>query len=880
MERFIFSSIRANLAFLVLLALIPATAILVFSGLSQRDRIVHEAREDLYLLSHSVVQGQKEFAKSTEHVLSTLALLPNIKSCKDQNCQQVLRTVSEANKEYHHVSLTDLTGNVVASPNPINNQNLAGRKHFLRALERKGFAPGERIVTRDEHKIPAFPFAYLVFDEDDNPIGVLTAVIKLSAFRKVFDVSRFPDGSFLLVTDVNGQSIFQYPEETTFSANQLLGQDESLNLQFVSHGDHVDSAFSKSSVNGERYLVVREPVGLNSYQKPYMQVYVGLPEAAILAPANTALKTSLSIMALVAVLSFLAAWFLGKQAFLSPIRNLLAATERFSKGELGFCSLQSDKPVEFRTLSNSFYRMAENLEIGYQATKAEEERFRLLVEGAPDAIFVATEGALSYVNSETVELFGAESAHDLLGTPIKDRFHPDIRDTACQRLRRLVEEKISAPLTRKVCLRLDGSPVDVEYSAVPMEYQGQTSALVFMRDISERVETEKSHKDLEEQLYQMQKIESVGLLAGGVAHDYNNMLGVILGNAEMGLMETEPTDSRYEYFTEIQAAAGRSRDITRQLLAFARKQTISPQVLDLNQTIDNMLKILRRLLGEDIDLVWSPTKDLWPVKIDPSQLDQILANLCINARDAMDEFGKLTIETGRICLDQQYCEDHAGFIPGDFVMLTVSDNGCGMDKETLGKIFDPFFTTKPLGVGTGLGLSTVYGAVKQSGGFINVYSEPGRGTTFRIYFPRHKTKDEIMSSEIEETSESGSGETILVVEDEKVLLKMTRRMLEPFGYQVLTAESPTEAINVMESHSGKIDLLMTDVVMPEMHGRELAEKLQAQHPDLQCLFMSGYTADVIGHHGVLEEGVHFIQKPFSRNELGRIVRKILMEDHR
>jgi two-component system, cell cycle sensor histidine kinase and response regulator CckA len=390
------------------------------------------------------------------------------------------------------------------------------------------------------------------------------------------------------------------------------------------------------------------------------------------------------------------------------------------------------------------------------------------------------------------------------------------------------------------------------------------------RDISE-------HLHLEAQLRQAQKMESVGRLAGGVAHDYNNMLGVILGYTELALDKVDPSDPLHADLEEIRKAGRRSAEITRQLLAFARKQTISPEVLDLNGTVDSMLKMLRRLIGEDIDLAWMPRAGLWPVKMDPAQIDQILVNLCVNARDAIGGVGRITIETDRVTFNGNYCVDHAEFLPGEFVLLAVSDNGCGMDKETQEHLFEPFFTTKELGKGTGLGLATVYGIVKQNDGFINVYSEPGQGTTFKIYLPRHGDRiDEIPVESLEEFP-LGRGETLLLVEDEPAMLKMGKMMLERLGYEVLTAVGGSAALRLAEEHAGKIDLLMTDVVMPEMNGRDLAERLQGHYPKVKRLFMSGYTADVIAHRGVLPEGEHFIQKPFSLEELARKVREALDE---
>jgi len=341
------------------------------------------------------------------------------------------------------------------------------------------------------------------------------------------------------------------------------------------------------------------------------------------------------------------------------------------------------------------------------------------------------------------------------------------------------------------------------------------------------------------------------------------------------MIESHQSPSTHAKFEEILKAAEKSADLTRQLLAFARKQTIAPKVLDLNETVESMLKMLRRLIGEDIHLAWQPAKSLWQVKFDPSQIDQILANLCVNARDAIADVGKVTIETRNNVFDKEYCAANAGFLPGEYVLLAVSDDGCGMDKETMAHIFEPFFTTKATGEGTGLGLATVYGIVKQNNGFINIYSEPGLGTTFKIYLPRYDGKE--VRARIEDAAKvlSRGQETILLVEDDPNIRNVTTILLEMQGYNVFPASTPGEALKLAKEHADEIHMLMTDVVMPEMNGRDLAKKLLLVCPNIKCLFMSGYTANVIAHHGVLDENINFISKPFSLPDLSAKVREVL-----
>ena len=507
--------------------------------------------------------------------------------------------------------------------------------------------------------------------------------------------------------------------------------------------------------------------------------------------------------------------------------------------------------------------------------RASEERHRAIIDASPLAI-IAHDGngrVLSW-NTAAKSIFGW-SEEDVLGQAIP--FVAESQKDKYRNLRNCVLMGDAFYQEELTCRRKDGAPINVSVSAAPIrDKDGRISTILgIYADITESMQAEAEREKLQSQLIQAQKLESVGRLAGGVAHDFNNMLSVILGYSELALDKVKTTDPLHTDLREIYGAAKRSAEITRQLLAFARRQTISPQTLDLNATVEAMLKMLRRLIGEDVDLIWKPSAALWAVRMDPSQIDQILANLCVNARDAIGGTGKISIETGNVRLDECGDPDGARVAPGDYVMLTVSDNGCGMNKEILNSLFDPFFTTKAAGKGTGLGMATVYGIVKQNNGTIDVFSEQDQGATFKIYLPRFEGDSDAVDSLARKEIPKGHGETVLIVEDEAIILKIAKGILEQLSYQVLGATSPGRAMDLAKAHTGKIHLLITDVVMPEMNGRVLAEKLTALHPELRVLFMSGYTADVIADRGVLEEGVSFIQKPFSRGDLGLKVRETL-----
>lgn len=424
---------------------------------------------------------------------------------------------------------------------------------------------------------------------------------------------------------------------------------------------------------------------------------------------------------------------------------------------------------------------------------------------------------------------------------------------------------------RLVNRRKDGTLFTEDISIAPVtDDAGRiVNYVAVAQDVSDRLR-------LEAELQQAQKMESVGRLAGGVAHDFNNMLGVILGNAELALESLGSASPLRADLEEIIHAAKRSSEITQQLLAFARKQMVTPRVLDLNQAVDGMLKMLGRLVGENISLHWEPGAPAIIVEIDPSQLHQILANLCVNARDAITDVGVITIRTAIARVDAPLpdVQNHES-APGLYATLSVSDTGCGMDPETIAHLFEPFYTTKGVGKGTGLGLATVLGIVQQNNGFIRVGSEPWKGTVFTVHLPLRDDAPEEIAPEDREALPDGRGETVLIAEDEEAVLRLSRSILEKLGYTVLAASSPKEAWQLAENHAGTISLLLTDVIMPGMNGRDLAKRVRQKYPGVRCLFMSGYTANVIAHHGVLDDDVFFIQKPFSTQELSACVKKVL-----
>lgn len=507
-----------------------------------------------------------------------------------------------------------------------------------------------------------------------------------------------------------------------------------------------------------------------------------------------------------------------------------------------------------------------------------EEKYRSIFENSVEGIFQSTPGGqFISVNPTMARIYGYTSPEEMIAeqTDIEERHYVERARRA--KFKRLLEKQNFVQGFESEVYRKDQTTFWAsENVRVVLDDAGKVAYYEgTIEDISERRRAEEALRESEDRLRQAQKMEGIGQLAGGMAHDFNNILTAICGYSDLTLRRLPSDHPLRRNIEEIKKAGDRAASLTRQLLAFSRKQILQPKVINLNVVVPEMDKMLRRLIGEDLDLLTLLDPELGSVKADPGQIEQVILNLAVNARDAMPKGGKLTIETANIYLGEEYAGKHNAVRPGHYVMLAVSDNGCGMDQDTQKRIFDPFFTTKGVGKGTGLGLSTVYGIVKQSEGNIWVYSELGRGTTFKIYLPRF---DEVVDDQqvvFADTQLSGGGEVVLLVEDEEMVRQMARQILEMNGYDVLEARHGKEALIISELYQDQIDLMVTDVVMPQMGGPELAERLAKSRPETKVLFLSGYTDEAIVHHGVLDDTVNFLQKPFTTDAFAQKVREVL-----
>jgi two-component system, cell cycle sensor histidine kinase and response regulator CckA len=539
------------------------------------------------------------------------------------------------------------------------------------------------------------------------------------------------------------------------------------------------------------------------------------------------------------------------------------------------------KPIGFLVISSDIsdqVRLSEQLsatqlctEIEVAERKRAEDRFRVLVETAPQGIIITDhKGRIVDANPQALQLFGYERA-ELIGQTVEALLPSSLRQGHERERRAFNSNPHARPMGVGMDLRAhrkNGTEFPVEISLVPLVTHSETLVSAVIVDITER-------KKMEEQLRGAQRLEAIGRLAGGVAHDFNNLLTVILGCCDALLDELPASHPALRKVATMRKAGFSAADLTRQLLAFGRKQVLHPRVLEPAEIISDVESMLRRLIGEDVQLLIHIDPEVGPVNADPVQIEQVLINLAANARDAMPKGGRLSIEVSNIDLDEQYRMHHPTATPGPYVMFTVADSGCGMDPSTQARIFDPFFTTKELGKGTGLGLATVYGIVKQSGGHIWVYSESDKGSVFKIYLPRVDRRVRGALPADPDGAPRGGNETILLVEDSKSLREIAYEYLKSLGYTVLEAGGGAEALQRFSEFGGIVDLLLTDIIMPEMNGRELADEIVRRQPSIKILFTSGYADDTIARHGVLETGVAFIQKPYRPRALAWKVREVL-----
>jgi PAS domain S-box-containing protein len=984
---FFSGSIRKTLTMLVGLALLPALLIILYSGLELRRNAIEKAKREVLLLARTMGEVQKGITHSAHQTLATLSHMQEVQSLDGLACRRIFSALIAKNPAYIDIVAMDKQGEVFASSKPFGMANLADRHHVRQALATRDFAVGEYIVTRIGQNVPTLPFAHPVLDAQGEPRAVLSAALRLESFAHFFDLGQMPADSFVAVIDQNGIRLFLHPAKQTNPVGEPIAQEAWNNAREAKASGisvHVGS-------DGVRRIFAFQPVRLSADRSPYMYMWAGIPEAAVLRPANRLLFRNLLLMLLAASLALAISWLVGEKSVVAPIKRLVATAHAFAGGHLHARSGIRDSQAELGQLSEAFDHMADRLIdsqerlrtiadytydweywmgpegalrwvspscekiTGYspselhadpdlidrmvhpadkaitrklldtltgerrmaqadfriihksgrtvwidhhcvptvrpdrtflgwrvsnrditdrkqmeKALQESEEQFRSLVEGAPDAIYVQIGSNFAYLNAAAQQLFGAPSAAHLLGQPVLARFHADYHDQVRERVRLIIQQRQSVPRTQRVCLRLDGHPVPVESSAVPITFKGQAAALVFLQDISER-------KQIEIRLQQARKMEAIGALAGGIAHDFNNMLTPIIGLSEI-LMDDLPAGSlNRENVTEIYNAARRAGDLVNQILSFSRQSEHKKIPLRIQQVLKEVGQLIRATIPSNIEIHQDLQDDCGPVLADPTNVHQIAMNLVTNAFHAVEQNnGRIAIGLRRMVLTQaQVDAEGMSLDPGPYALLEVSDTGHGIAEETIPKIFDPYFTTKPQGKGTGLGLSVVFGIVKAHGGDIRIDSRVGRGTTVKVYLPQ--LQREADSGQETQTIVHATGtERILLVDDEEPIVRLERQMLERLGYHVTTRTSSVAALEAFKADPDAYDLVITDMAMPNMTGDQLAEQIVAVRHDIPIVLCTGFSetlhlakAGAVGIKG-------FLMKPLARGDLAAVVRKVLV----
>lgn len=601
-----------------------------------------------------------------------------------------------------------------------------------------------------------------------------------------------------------------------------------------------------------------------------------IEKAYLIAQTITAILAAITLILMIKLASLL------HSTITRRILHLSDVADQFSKGNLSVRAIPGDhdelsKLIEiFNTMGSRIQGLVQNLESKILLRTQEFQTFKSIFDTANyGSAIMDLNGNLLYANEYYAKIHGY--SQEEINNKHFSVFHNKEQLAHIYKVTRsFIEDGCFEP-TEIWHTHKDGTPLPMLMAGTVIYNQHgiPQSMAVTALDITEQKQAETAKLQIEAQYYQAQKMESVGRLAGGVAHDFNNMLSVILGFAEIARASAESNTSLHNGLTEIINAGHKSADLVRQLLAFSRKQAIAPQILNCNERLANSQNMLEMLIGEDVRLHYDLDDTLGPILIDPSQLDQIVTNLVVNARDAIQGVGTIKISTENVTFTEDYTHNHTYIAPGIYSMISVEDSGCGISQEILTQIFEPFFTTKEHGKGTGLGLSTVFGIVKQNGGAVNVYSEEGQGTIVKIYFPHHQPIEITLTSDESEYTIMTGTETILVVEDETSLLKLCTTILESLGYTVVGEQHPQNALDLIKQQPRKFDLLLTDVIMPDMNGNQLRQAIEELQPHIKTLFMSGYTSEIISYQGVVAKGVNFIQKPFSKTSLGQKIRGVL-----
>jgi PAS domain S-box-containing protein len=864
--------IRVQILLLAFIVAIPAAGIIMYSGIQMREGAIRDARMETQRLAENIAAEQQNLIAAAQQLITALAQLPDVKRQNATKVQPVLRDILKLNPQYSNIFIIDRSGLVWATAVPhLLHQNVSDRRYFQNALASEQLSSGEYAISRATSR-PVFNIAAPLRNERGVIIGVICVGFVLDADKQVLR-AKLPTGTSFILLDHKGTVIYR-----AISPEGYIGkQYDSVLFKQMQDGPDVYTYSNITTISGDDRILTYRKLRLPGEESPYIYIRAGIPITVVLADANKMLIRNLALFTSFLAFAVFFAWFVGKRSIADRVTLLENASRNLAGGDLHVRVSDVVAGGELGRLGQTFDSMAGQLLLREQALVESERNYRDIFNTTTDAIFVhdADSGNIIEINKTVEELYGY-SRDEILHRTVQDFSSgesPYSLREAVALIRKTFKE--GPQHFEWLARRKNGELFWTEVVLSVTRIRGAGRVLAVVRDITERKKMEEEKQKLQAQLLQVQKMESIGQLAGGIAHDFNNILAAIVGYGNIIQMKMCTDDPMKEYLSQILAAAERAASLTQSLLAFSRKQVISPRNIDLNDSIHNVEKFLSRIIGEDIVMSTSLSDETLTIFVDPVQIEQVLMNLAANARDAMPKGGRLMIETGLVMLDDEYAKSQGFGSPGHYAVLTVSDTGEGMDEHTQKKMFDPFFTTKELGRGTGLGLAIVYGIVKQNNGYINVYSELGKGTTFKIYLPFASAQtEEDRSPEVQQPLLGGT-ETILLAEDNEFVRRLNKDLLQEFRYNVIEAADGEETLQKFRENQDRISLLILDVIMPNKNGREVFEEIRRSNPNTKVIFTSGYPADLIQKESELEKGLHFLSKPSSPRALLLMIRKVL-----
>ncbi len=874
-------TIRAQLILLALIVAFPAAVIIIYSGLSLRNHEIQRARNETRQLADRIASEQNNLVASAEQLVNALAELPDVRNRNVARVESLLRNVLKLNAQYSNIFIVDLHGAVWAANFPKNPPfTVSDRRYFKNALASGRLSSGEFILNRST-LTPALTFGYpFKKDEHGKIIGVICIGVNLEYYKRFLDRADRAFGKSYLLLDHNGV-VLTAPINPAALVGKQYYPDQFKKMQ---EGPEEDE-FSALALDGKQRFIAYRKLKLKNEQLPYMYVRVGTPVDAVLSKANRSLIYTLTVFFSFLAIALYVAWYIGKRSLVDRVALLQNVSQRLANGDLEVRVSDLVTGGELGRLGQTFDNMARQINLREHALFEQQSFCSNLIRNSTTATFVLDKThRIMLWNRACEELTGLQEPQ-MIGTddqwkPFYSAKRPTVADV-------ILDNKLdSLPELYKSHSKSALNPQGIKAEGLYKNLGGKDRYIIFesapifnsegvLIAAIETLQDVTESKKLEEQLLQTQKIEAIGQLAGGVAHDFNNILSAIMGYGHLILMKMQADDYLRGYVEQILQAGERATVLTQGLLSFSRKRIINPVPHDLNEIIKNFEKFLLRLIREDIKITTTCTKSELSILVDRGQLEQVLMNLVANARDAMPAGGDITIQTALLSVDEQFIEAHGFGKKGKYAVLLVSDAGEGMDEDTRKKIFEPFFTTKGEGKGTGLGLSMVYGIIKQHDGFIDVYSEPGKGTSFKVYLPLIRGSVAEIRHEAETARVPGGSETILVAEDDAVLRKLATTILQDNGYAVIEAVDGAEAVAKYGENRARIHLVILDGIMPQKSGREALHEIRLLNPSVKAIFMSGYSQDIISKQGLLEPGINLIAKPLIPSVLLKKVREEL-----